>query len=169
MSNASSRLRRATHGFILMAFKPLSSILHAATPDARKGLQQLRVGLAKYDQYRVALRAVLPPALCDEIVSASDRKGALALTVRSHASATKLYQFQQPLLTYFAAKDLNFKEIRVFVQLPSRVLTASARKPVLPAEAARPLREAAQRTSNMELKTALERLASHASGARTAE
>jgi hypothetical protein len=144
-----------------MAFKPLSSFLqHAAT--AQTDLSTLASNVAEQARYREFLKGALPDALYADVTSLATRNASLAITVRSHATATKLYQYQQRVLSQFAANGLNFKEIRVFVQSPLVVSTAVKHRPVLPPEAVIPLEKAAENTENTQLKNALKRLSSHA-------
>jgi hypothetical protein len=144
-----------------VVFKPLSAFLNhamARTDDAHP----LATTASQHVRYRELLKAVLPEPLFADVTSVATRNQSLTITVRSHASATKLYQFQQRVIAHFAAKDLNFKEIRVFVQSISDAPTLTSRRPELPPEAAAPLERAASQTQNPALKAALTRLSSHA-------
>ncbi len=144
-----------------MAFKPLSKILiGAASPLADVGALSQAVSEAK--RLRSELNASLPHAFHAEVISVSVRNRALMIAVRNHGSATKLYQFQQSVLAHFAAKDLNFKEIRVFVQPPSEQASPVAPKPTLPGAAVPALSRAIAATTNEELRAALTRLRAHA-------
>jgi hypothetical protein len=144
-----------------VALKPLSAVLDHAVAHV-DGAHALATKASEFAHYRDLLLAVVPTSLISDITAVATKNQSLTITVRSHAAATKLYQFQQRVIAHFAAKGLNFKEIRVFVQTIYGGQTRPRVRPELPPEAVSPLMTAAERTQNSGLKTALLRLSSHA-------
>jgi hypothetical protein len=136
-----------------VAFEPMNRVL--------RGDPALAAALAQHADTLVftdTLRTALPPALRDALVTASPRAHQLMLVTRSHAMATKLYQFQGALLSAAAAKGLNFNEIRVLVQANGISSSRVRPKAELPAEAPPALERAIRKTENEKLRNVLIRL-----------
>jgi hypothetical protein len=144
-----------------MGFETLSKTLTRSMHHQGE-LSALADAARMFKQYRELLREVLPAAIYHHVLSAAQKNQSLCFTVSNHSVATKLYQYQQKILTQFAANSLYFKEIRVFVQPPAEAPDKRGKKPVLSAHAVPALDAAISRTHNEPLKAALVRLRGHA-------
>lgn len=144
-----------------MALEPLSRFLSQSVIKTEQ-LVALSAAAAQFSEYKTLLKDCIPSALYADVLNVSTKNSSLSIAVRSHASATKLYQFQQRVLAHFAANALNFKEIRVFVQPSNPGQTRARPRPMLPEASVAPLTRLIESTKNVQLREALERLRAQA-------